>query len=79
LGKALEGYFADKFNLGVADVNSTMVHERLGQLEGGTLAKQYAELLHDCGTARFAPIENKPRQQSYDEAASLIHRIEEQL
>jgi hypothetical protein len=79
LGKALEGYFADKFNLGVADVNSTMVHERLGHLEGGALAKQYADLLNDCGTARFAPLENKPRQQSYDEAASLIHRIEEQL
>ncbi len=79
LGKALEGYFADKFNLGVTDVNSTMVHERFGHLEGGVLATQYAELLNDCGTARFAPLENKPRQQSYDEAASLIHRIEEQL
>jgi hypothetical protein len=79
LGKALEGYFADKFNLGVTEVNSTTVHERLSHLEGGALAKQYAELLHDCGTSRFAPIENKPRQQSYDEAASLIHRIEEQL
>ena len=79
LGKALEGYFADKFNLGVAEVNPAMVIEKLGSLEQGELAREYAALLVDSEMARFAPIETKGRQQSYDEASALIHRIEGQL
>ena len=79
LGKALEGYFADKFDLGVAEVNAAMITEKLGHLENGALAKEYATLLADSEMARFAPIESKGRQQSYDEASALIHRIEGQL
>lgn len=79
LGKALEGYFADKFDLGVAQVSAATVQEKLGHLENGAVARAYSALLDDCGMARFAPFENKPRQQSYDEAAALIGRIEEQL
>lgn len=77
MGKALEGYFADKFNLGVAQVNQQSVHEKLGNLDpGGAIAKEYAALISDCELARFAPFENKPRQQVYNEAAALITRIE---
>ncbi len=79
LGKALEGYFADKFNLGVAEVNTPMVQEKLGHLEEGKLARDYATLMEDSAMARFAPIEGKGRQQCYDEASSLIQRIEAQL
>ena len=79
LGKALEGYFADKFNLGVAEVNAESVHEKLGHLEAGALANDYATLMSDSQMARFAPVESKPRQDSYNEAASLIRRIEDQL
>lgn len=79
LGKALEGYFADKFNLGVAEVNAAMVTEKLGHLEEGKLSREYAALMADSEMARFAPIEGKGRQQCYDEAAALIHRIEGQL
>ncbi len=79
LGKALEGYFADKFNLGVAEVNAAMVNEKLGHLEEGKLAREYAGLMADSEMARFAPIEGKGRQQCYDEASALIHRIEGQL
>lgn len=79
LGKALEGYFADKFNLGVAEVNAAMVQEKLGHLENGNLAREYAALMADSEMARFAPIEPKGRQQVYDEASALIHRIEGQL
>lgn len=78
LGRSLEGYFADRFNLGVAQVNAQTINEKLGHLEGGELAKQYAGLIADCEMARFAPFENKPRQQCYEEASSLIHRIEDQ-
>lgn len=79
LGKALEGYFADKFNLGVAEVNAAMVHEKLGHLENGNVAREYAALMADSEMARFAPIEPKGRQQVYDQASALIHRIEGQL
>lgn len=79
LGRSLEGYFADRFNLGVAQVNAVTIREKLGHLESGELAKQYAGLIADCEMARFAPFENKPRHQCYEEASSLIHRIEDQL
>lgn len=76
LGKALEGYFADKFNLGVAEVNASTITEKLGTLEEGKLAKDYIALMEECEMARFAPIESRPSQTSYEEAASLIRRIE---
>jgi len=76
LGKALEGYFADKFNLGVAEVNAATITEKLGALEEGKVAKDYIALIEECEMARFAPIESKPSQTSYEEAASLIRRIE---
>ncbi len=76
LGKALEGYFADKFNLGVAEVNAFTITEKLGTLEEGKLAKDYIALMEECEMARFAPIESRPSQASYEEAASLIRRIE---
>lgn len=79
LGKALEGYFADKFDLGVAEVNAAMVTAKLGHLDDGAVARAYNALLSDAEMARFAPFENRPRQASYDEAAALIRRIEDQL
>jgi hypothetical protein len=76
LGKALEGYFADKFDLGVAEVNAATVMEKLGALENGQLARDYIALMEECEMARFAPVESKPGQTSYEEGASLIRRIE---
>lgn len=79
LGKALEGYFADKFNLGVAEMNSAMIKEKLGSLDQGKVAEEYIALIDDAEMARFAPIESKPRRQAYEEAAAIISRIEHQL
>jgi hypothetical protein len=79
LGKALEGYFADKFNLGVAEVNASTITEKLGALEEGKVAKDYIALMEECGMARFAPIDSKPGQTSYAEAAALIRRIEQRF
>ncbi len=79
MGKALEGYFADKFNLGVAEVNASTVKEKLGHLENGALAKEYGDLMADLEMARFAPFETRSRKNIYDDAASLIRRIEDQL
>jgi len=76
LGRALEGYFADKFNLGVADVNADKIQEKLGPLDGGQSAAQYIALLSGSQMARFAPLADKPTRQAYDEAAEIISRIE---
>ena len=65
LGKALEGYFADKFNLGVAEVNATTIMEKLGMRDDGKLAKDDIALMEECEMARFAPIDSKPSQTSY--------------
>lgn len=79
LGRAMEGYFADKFDLGVAQVNGSTIAERLGSLDNGAVAARYAAVLDRCGMARYAPVEEQPRQQLYDEAAHLIGTIENAL
>lgn len=79
LGKALEGYFADKFNLGVAEVNDSTIRQKLGNLDEGRTAEAYIAMISHAQMARFAPMEDKPRAQTYDEAAAIISRIEHQL
>lgn len=78
LSKALQGYMADKFGLGLAQLNEPLVRERLGSSpDGQELAASYARLITACDMARFAPLEDRSRQQLYDEAATLIGRIEQ--
>ena len=77
MSKALHGYVSDKFALGVAEVNATVVREKLAPL--GDAPEVYVKLMDACELARFAPFEDKPRQQVYDEAAALITRIEHDL
>lgn len=77
LSKALQGYMADKFQLGLAQLTQPMVRERLAALpDGQALADRYVMLITACDMARFAPVEERPRQQLYDDAAALIGRIE---
>ena len=40
------------------------------------LATHCMDLVEACEMARFAPIESKPRQVLYSEAAELITRLE---
>ncbi len=77
LSKALHGYISDKFTLGVAEVNAATIREKLGPT--GDTAGPYVQLLESCELARFAPFEDKPRQQVYEEAVALITRIENEL
>ena len=77
MSKALHGYVSDKFALGVAEVNAAVVRDKLASL--GDAPEAYVKLMESCELARFAPLENKPRQQVYDEAAVLITRIEHDL
>lgn len=79
IGKALEGYFADKFNLGVAEVNASMIQDKLGALDDGRTAREFLNLISEAEMARFSPIGGKPAKQMYDEASSIINRIENRL
>lgn len=77
LSKALQGYMADKFQLGLAQLTQPVVRERLAALpEGEALADRYVALTTACDMARFAPVEETPRQRMYEDAAALIGRIE---
>ena len=77
LSKALHGYLSDKFNLGVAEVNTNELRQRFATYaDGNELADDCARLLTACDMARFAPVEDKPRRELYEEAAQLIQRIE---
>lgn len=79
VGKALEGYFADKFNLGVADVNAAMIRQKLGPLDEGRTAEEFINLINAAQMARFTPIVDKPRRQTYEEAAAMLRHIENHL
>lgn len=77
LSKALHGYLSDKFNLGVAEVNMNELRLRFASYaDGNELADGCARMLTACDMARFAPVEDKPRRELYEEAAQLIQRIE---
>ncbi len=78
LHKALNGYLADKFGLGMAEMNSMVVKERLSVLTDGTaLAEGYTRLIAICEMARYAPIEEVPRKELHAQAMDLIGRIEQ--
>lgn len=78
LSKAMHGYLADKFGLGVAEISEARLKERLANKpEGEALAKELTALIVTCDMARFAPVEDRPRQQLYDQAAELIGRTEQ--
>lgn len=78
LGKALHGYIGDKFGLGPAEINAAKLRERYGRYtEGEALATEYIGLLEVCDMARYAPVEEKPRQQVYEQAVALIGRTEQ--
>lgn len=80
MSTALHGYIGDKFALGPAETTKEHILQRFSQHAAGPeVATAYVRLMEDCDMARFAPVEDKPRQQLYDEAAALIGRTEQIL
>lgn len=78
LSKALNGYLADKFGLGPAELTRESILSRFaGNEGGGELAAAYERLMQECEMARFAPVEERPREQLYDDAVALIARTEQ--
>ena len=76
LSKALHGYATDKFTLGAAGVTEEALIARLTTDEGRTAAKDYVKLIAACDMARFAPMEELPRKELYDQALVLIQQID---
>lgn len=77
LGRSLHGYLRDKFGLGMAQMQPTELAARIAQGEqGAALANELCELIATCDMARYAPVEDKPRQELYDKAVELIRRTE---
>ena len=80
LAKALQGYLADKLGLGVAELQRERIREKLAGLPAGDeLAATYDRLITTCDMARFAPVDERPRQDLYEEAASFIGTLERHL
>jgi hypothetical protein len=78
LGKALHGYLSDKFTLGHAETTAVRTRACFSPFENGApVAEEYILLMEAADMARYAPVEDRPRQQLYDEAASLIGRTEQ--
>jgi hypothetical protein len=78
LSKALHGYAQDKFNIGPADLDSGTLAAALAALpDPQDIARRYTSLIEACAMARFAPLEERPRQALYDEAVALIRMIEQ--
>lgn len=80
LSKALTGYMADKAGVSPAEVTPDRVRTTLAaQPDGAALAQEFLDLSAVCDMARFAPVEEHPRQELYDRAARLIGRLEQTL
>lgn len=78
LGRALHGYLGDKFAMGPAETAAANIKDRFTAFTNGEeLAASYIELLEACDMARYAPVEDRPRQQLYEQAAELIRRTEQ--
>lgn len=77
LSKALRGYIGDKLGLGNAEATAEAIAARLnGAPQATTIAADCIRILGSCDMARFAPVDERPRQELYDEALQLIQRIE---
>lgn len=78
LSKALQGYLADKFGLGLTEISIQRLRQSFGDTEDAdAMANEYVALISTCDMARFAPVEDRPRKDLYDQAAALIGRTEQ--
>jgi hypothetical protein len=80
LGQALHGYLKDKLGLGVAELTAEQIRSKLADRPGGEqLAADFTKSITTCDMARYAPVEDRPRKELYEEAVQLIGRTEQLL
>ncbi|MBK8581650.1 MAG: hypothetical protein IPL86_07395 [Flavobacteriales bacterium] len=77
--KGGEGYAADKFNLGVAEVNPDVLRDKLADMDGGKTAEENTSLIATAEMARFSPPTTGPANRPTRRAAALIARIEQHV
>lgn len=77
LAKAIEGYLADRFGLGLTTMDEAGIRSMLGdRTDADALAHEAADLIATCDMARFAPLGSAPSESLYQRATTLISRIE---
>lgn len=77
LSKALLGYLKDKLGIGLADASADQIARALHPAaDARRIADDVTRLLSICDMARFAPTDERPRQELYDQAFELIQRME---
>lgn len=77
LSKALLGYLQDKLGIGLAEAGPEQIAKALHpSADARSIADDVAALLATCDMARFAPVDERPREELYDKAFQLIQRME---
>ena len=77
LSKALQNYLSDKFNLDTANLNASNIATQLEKkgVDTATIAN-LQKTIELCEMARFSPVMDTPSNDVYQEAANIIHKIE---
>lgn len=74
---ALHGYFADKFNISVAELSQEKITELLESVQGAIEIKEgVKKVLEDAEMARFAPNSALSAEDFYRQAVSIISKTE---
>ena len=77
ISTALYGYFADKFNISIAELSQEKIIELLGtDSDTESIRSEVKKVLEEAEMARFAASSNVNAQALYDEAALIISKTE---
>lgn len=78
LHRAMTTYLAGKLDIPEARVERATVQERLGDRpDAAALTDRAMTLIEACELARFAPVEDRPRKELYEQALHLVRDLEE--
>lgn len=73
-------YLVERFNISSNKVSNTALIDLLEQKNWTVLADQYRQIAQACELALYSPVElTDNRELLYNEAASLLHQIDQQL
>lgn len=80
VSKALRGYLGDSLGLGPAELTTEHIRAKLtGAADASEIALEVDRILGTCDMARFAPLADKPDENLFNDAVSIIGRIERTL
>lgn len=77
---ALYGYIRDKVNMGNAELNKSVIEDRLKEKNlDPALIKDFLYVTETCEMARFAPIGDVSKQELIDRSKEIIVQIEKKI